>query len=81
LHSNFEYATTCPQTSFLTLLYLIQGILVEDAESPRENRREFSVVILGFPGQIATDEQKKIVADLMGLSVESIVKVYAVNDY
>ncbi|KAF8967304.1 hypothetical protein BDZ97DRAFT_1756047 [Flammula alnicola] len=53
------------------------GTPVETVNSP--DRPVFPVVILGLPTQTATDEQKRIVADLMGLKTSDIIKVYAVD--
>jgi hypothetical protein len=43
------------------------------------DRKEFPVIILGHPEQKPTEEQNKIVEDLLGLDFNDIITVFPVD--
>jgi hypothetical protein len=49
------------------------SVEVDSIDKPRTRQ---PVVVLGLPDQIATDEQKKIVAELMGLEMSDLILVH-----
>ncbi|KIM47262.1 hypothetical protein M413DRAFT_23486 [Hebeloma cylindrosporum] len=51
------------------------GTLVDSTDNP-VTRQKFEVMVLGLPNRPPTEDQKKIVAELMGLKVFDVVKVY-----
>jgi len=51
------------------------AILWSDFESEVAKPKHFEVVILGVPGQIATEHQRKVVAEMLGLTEKDIVRV------
>jgi len=54
-----------------------KGTPVDTLNSP--DREEFPVIMLGYANQTPTEEQKKVVGDLLGLDVESIITVFPVD--
>ncbi|KAJ3504040.1 hypothetical protein NLJ89_g8146 [Agrocybe chaxingu] len=48
-------------------------------DDPRFTGDQFDAIILGSPEQTATEEQKRLAADLLDLSVEDVVQVYIIN--